>query len=251
MHTSFIVFNIIGLIIVIVAAFRIGFKVSKAAKLEAPEAQNNKPYDECLAKNKETFKYGSFTDARDGETYRTVKIGNQVWMAENLRYKAEDSFAPGNEESHVAQYGRLYKWNTALNIPAEYQEQSLANDINMYREIKADNYQGIAPEGWHIPSIKEWETLMANLPAKSNGSELRSECIWQKPGTDTLGFFALPAGYRFDNGSFRQFGKRARFWSKDEYGHSNAYRFSLTEHSMDIEGVYRSDAISVRCVKNA
>lgn len=251
MSTSFIVFNIIGLVIVVIAAFRIGMQVSKAAKLEAPEAKNNKSYDECLAKNNTSFKYGSFTDARDGETYRTIKIGNQVWMAENLRYKTEDSFAPGNEESNVAQYGRLYKWTTALNIPAEYQEQSPANDINMYREIKADNYQGIAPEGWHIPSIKEWETLMKNLPAKSNGAELRSECVWQKPGTDTLGFFALPAGYRFDNGAFCQFGKRVRFWCKEEYGTANAYRFNLTEDSMDIEGVYRSDAISVRCVKNA
>jgi uncharacterized protein (TIGR02145 family) len=251
MSTSFIVFNIIGLVIVVIAAFRIGMQVSKAAKLEAPEAKNNKSYDECLAKNNTSFKYGSFTDARDGETYRTIKIGNQVWMAENLRYKTEDSFAPGNEESNVAQYGRLYKWTTALNSPAEYQEQSPAKDINMYREIKADNYQGIAPEGWHIPSIKEWETLMENLPAKSNGAELRSECVWQKHGTDTLGFFALPAGYRFDNGAFCQFGKRVRFWCKEEYGTANAYRFNLTEDSMDIEGVYRSDAISVRCVKNA
>ena len=250
MSTSFIVFNIIGLAIVIIAAFRIGFIVSKAAKLESPEAQNNKSYDECVAKNKGAFKYGTFTDARDGETYRTVKIGNQVWMAENLRYKAEDSFAPGNEESNVVKYGRLYKWTTALNISSEYLEQSPAKDIEMYRSIKADNYQGIAPEGWHIPSLKEWEALMENLPAKSNGKELRSECVWQKPGTDTLGFFALPAGYRFDNGNFCHFGRRARFWSKDEYGKANAFRLSLTNNSVDIEGVYRSDAVSIRCVKN-
>ena len=251
MHTSFIIFNIIGLAIVIIAAFRIGMKVSKAAKLEAPEAQNSTSYDESLAQNAETFKYGTFTDSRDGETYRTVKIGNQVWMAENLRYKAENSYPAGNDDSNVAQYGRLYTWTSALNISTEYTEQSPAKDINMYRAIKEDNFQGIAPDGWHIPSLKEWETLMENLPAKSKGTELRSKCAWQKPGTDTLGFFALPAGYRFDNGNYCQFGKRARFWSKDEYGKSNAYRFSLTENSMDLEGVYRSDAISIRCVKNA
>ena len=91
----------------------------------------------------------------------------------------------------------------------------------------------------------------SNFPEESNGIELRAECCWQRPGEDSVGFFALPAGYRFDNGTYCQFGKRARFWSKDEYGKSNAYRLSLTENSMDIEGVYRSDANSVRCVKNA
>ena len=251
MHTSFIVFNIIGLAIIIIAAFRIGVRVSKSAKLESSEAQNKTSYDDCLKKNTETFKYGTFTDARDGETYRTVKIGQQIWMAENLRYKAENSYAPKNDEANVKKYGRLYTWTSALNIPEEFTEQSPAKDLDMYHKIKEDNYQGIAPEGWHIPSLKEWETLMSNFPDESNGIELRSECDWQKPGEDSVGFFALPAGYRFDNGTYCQFGKRARFWSKDEYGKTNAYRLSLTENSMDIEGVYRSDAISVRCVKNA
>jgi len=251
MDISFVIFNVIALVVVVAAAFRIGFAVSNAKKQAAPESQNSTSYDDCLAKNTDAYKYGTITDARDGETYRTVKIGNQVWMAENLRYKAEGSYAAGNDESNVKTYGRLYTWATALNIPAEYMGQSPAKDMEMYRKIREENYQGIAPDGWHIPSIKEWETLMENLPAKSNGTELRSKCVWQKPGSDTLGFFALPAGYRFDNGNFCQFGKRARFWSKDEYGKTNAYRLSLTENSMDIEGVYRSDAISVRCVKNA
>ena len=250
MHTSFIIFNLIALAIVVTAAFRIGVKVSKAAKREAPEAQNNTSYEDCLAKNTETFKYGTFTDARDGETYRTVKIGQQVWMAENLRFKAENSFAPGNEEQNVAKFGRLYTWTSALNIPPEFSEQSPAKDFDMYHKIKEDNYQGIAPEGWHIPSLKEWETLMAQL--KSSDEDLRSGCFWRKPGRDSLGFFALPAGYRFGNGSFLHFGDRTRFWSKDEYcGRSNAYRFGITEESMDIEGIYRSDAISVRCIQNS
>ena len=62
MHTSFIVFNIIGLIIVIIAAVRIGMKISKASKQESPDAQNKISYDDCLAKNNSSFKYGTFTD---------------------------------------------------------------------------------------------------------------------------------------------------------------------------------------------
>ena len=138
-----------------------------------------------------------------------------------------------------------------LDIPAEFSEQNPARDFEMYHKMKERNYQGIAPEGWHIPSTKEWETLLSNLDAKTTGSELRSACFWLKPGKDSLGFFALPAGYRFDNGAFCHFGRRARFWSKDEYGNANAYRLSITNNSIDIEGVYRSDALSVRCVKNA
>ena len=251
MSISFIAFIVVAVVVVAVAAFCLGAHISAAAKKESPEAQNSTPYEECLAKNTAAFKYGSFKDARDGETYRTVKIGDQVWMAENLRFKAEGSFAAGNDEANVAKFGRLYTWTTALDIPAEYTEQSPAKDLAMYDKMKDKDYQGIAPEGWHIPTSKEWEQLMSNLDSKSNGSELRSKCFWREPGSDTVGFFALPAGYRFDNGSFCQFGKRARFWCKDEYGKTNAYRMSLTDESMDIEGVYRSDALSVRCVKNA
>ena len=178
MSVSFIVFIIVAVVVVAVAAFCLGAWVSKATKKESPEAQNTTPYEDCLAKNANKFKYGSFTDARDGETYRTVKIGGQVWMAENLRYNAEDSYPAGNDESNVKKFGRLYKWTTALGIPAIFSEQSPANDMEMYRKIKADNYQGIAPEGWHIPSSKEWEQLMNNLDSKSNGSELRSKCVW-------------------------------------------------------------------------
>lgn len=252
MSTSFIVFIVLAVLIVAVASFRMGMKVSKSTKLESPDAQNARPYEECLAQNEHYFEYGTFTDPRDGETYRTIEIGKQVWMAENLRFKTEGSFAPDNDEKNVARYGRLYTWTAAMGIPAVFSDQQVDKDIDIKNKMQGKNFRGIAPEGWHIPSDKEWEEL-ANFVAKKAKDahvKLRSSCIWQKPGRDTYGFFALPAGYRFDSGCFCQFGKRTRFWSKNEYGSSNAYRFGLTEESADIEGVYRSDAISVRCIKN-
>jgi uncharacterized protein (TIGR02145 family) len=250
MHSSFIIFNIIVLAIVIIAAYCLGKKVSKECKTESPDAQNNTPYDDCVKENEAKFKYDSFTDARDGETYRTIKIGDQVWMAENLRFNANGSFAPDNDEANVKKFGRLYTWTTALDIPEAFTVQSTAKDLEMYNRMRDKNYKGIAPEGWHIPSNKEWETLLSHLEAKSDGTELRGKCNWQKPGKDSFGFFALPAGYRFDNGNFCHFGRRARFWSKDEYGKANAFRLSITNNSVDIEGIYRSDAVSIRCVKN-
>ena len=251
MSTSFIIFVVIVVAVVATAAFRLGIVVSKATKKESATAKNTIPYKDCRAQNAAAFKYGSFKDERDGQTYHTVKIGNQVWMAENLRYKANNSYAPNGEEENVETFGRLYTWTTALNIPDEFTEKPTAEDVALYEKIQDKNFQGLAPEGWHIPSNMEWEQLMANLALNSEGNELRSACIWHNPGSDSLGFFALPAGYRFGNGNYCHFGDRARFWSKDEYGKSNAFRLSITNESVDIEGVYRSDALSIRCVKNA
>lgn len=250
MHISFIIFILIAIVVTAVSGYCLGKRVSKANQRESPEATNSIPFENCLVKNADAFKYDTFTDSRDGETYRTVKIGDQIWMVDSLRYNAKGSYAPDNVEANVKDFGRLYTWTTALNIPAEFSVQSLAKDFAMYNKIRGKNYQGIAPEGWHIPSKKEWEQLLSNLDARSNGCELRSECLWQKPGKDSFGFFALPAGYRFDNGTFCHFGRRARFWAKDEYGKANAFRVSITDNSVDIEGVYRSDAVSIRCVKN-
>jgi len=250
MHISFIVFIVIVVAVVAIAAFCLGVAVNKASKKESPEAQNNIPYEKSLAKNLAFFKYDTFTDARDGETYRTIKIGNQVWMAENLRFKTEDSYAPDNDEENVKKYGRLYTWTTALDIHPDFTKKIPAADIEMYEKIKDKNYQGLAPEGWHIPNNQEWEELLSNFDSNSDGTELRSSCFWRVAGKDSFGFFALPAGYRFDNGNFCHFGDRARFWSKDEYGKTNAFRLGMTNESIDIEGVYRSDALSVRCVKN-
>lgn len=249
MPISFIVFIVIGFVIVAFGAYRLGAHFNHVAKRENSEDKNSIPYDECVARNASKFQYGSFTDARDGETYRTVQIGDQVWMAENLRFHAEGSFAPNNHEENVKMYGRLYTWHSALGLPEEPAEDSTASHLDLTKHVHEKNYQGIAPEGWHIPSNKEWEELLAQLKADE---DLRSACEWRKPGKDSLGFFALPAGYRFGNGSFLHFGDRTRFWSKDKYcGRANAYRLSITEESMDIEGIYRSDAISVRCIKNS
>lgn len=250
MPISFIIFLIFAIIFITVAAYRMGARINHVASRENPDQKNKIPYDACLAKNAKKFHYGSFTDNRDGETYRTVQIGNQTWMAENLRFNAEGSFAPNGNEDNVPKYGRLYTWTSALDVPSSFAEESLIVNHEIALKIREKNYKGLAPEGWHIPSNKEWEELMAQL--KSNDEDLRSACFWHKPGKDSVGFFALPAGYRFGNGAFWHFGDRTRFWSKDEYcSRANAFRFGISEESMDIEGIYHSDALSIRCVKNA
>ena len=86
---------------------------------------------------------GNFTDSRDGKEYKTVKIGDQWIMAENLAYKPDSGnfWAYENNDSNIAIYGYLYDWETAMNI---------------------------APEGWHLPSRKEWKAVRKSLGVKSN-----------------------------------------------------------------------------------
>lgn len=99
-------------------------------------------------------------DKRDGTTYKTVKIGKQIWMAENLKYKTkggnaddlEGSLCYDNKTENCDIQGRLYNWNAAMDIPQEYESA---------RWLKIDYpKQGICPGGWHLPTDDEWQELM-------------------------------------------------------------------------------------------
>ena len=112
---------------------------------------------------------GSFTDDRDGKTYKVVKIGGQRWFAENLAYKTSKSkcssgfvyTASRKEWKRTAKscekYGSLYTWLDAMQIPDSYAKKT-------YRS--KGNVRGVCPDGWHLPSYAEWETLLNNVETK-------------------------------------------------------------------------------------
>lgn len=95
-----------------------------------------------LEKHQSKFNYGSFTDSRDGRTYKTVTIGKQTWMAEILKLNGD----------------ARYSWATAMGLPQKYDNGPLTDST--IEKIKRGNYQGIAPAGWHIPSRFEWQQLI-------------------------------------------------------------------------------------------
>jgi len=199
-----------------------------------------------------SIKYGSFTYG--GQTYRTVVIGTQTWMAENLNY-ADSTAMPNlkgnswcyeNSADSCAKYGRLYTWTGAMNIASSYQSASASAVISSPQ-------QGACPSGWHIPTDDEWSTLETAVGGSDNvGTYLKSTSGWQDDGngTDAYGFSALPAGNRY--GSFSNAGYIAHFWSATEYDAFSAYfRYLFYDNAdMSTNNYYEYYAFSVRCVKD-
>ena len=219
-----------------------------------------------LMENDVKFGYGSLVDDRDGEIYNTVKIGNQIWMAENLRYvtkggHADDdvgSFVYGDVAKNAARYGRLYTWAAAMDLDPKFNEVDL--DAESAAKISAGTYQGIAPEGWHIPSEEEWHELCEYLRSLEDdipGNMLKSpnyweECFGSRPGKDSVGFAGIPSGGRYGMGYFFDLNKSAYYWTATAVSHECARYRSLGFRGGKIgaDFSYKSDAYSIRCVKN-
>jgi len=183
-------------------------------------------------------KQGSFTDARDNKTYKTVKLDNQTWMAENLNYNADGSKCYENQESNCQKYGRLYNWETAKSA---------------------------CPKSWHLPSDAEWKELqvlvdLAGSGGKRAGNVLKASSGWNEDGNgvDAAGFSALPGGYYDDNySSFKNVGSFGGWWTATEdkndsraYGRYMSYYDENVAKYYNGYSFYKSGLYSVRCVKD-
>jgi uncharacterized protein (TIGR02145 family) len=184
-----------------------------------------------------------------GQKYKTVKIGSQTWMAENLNYKPSsgNSWCYDNEDSYCSQYGRLYDWAMAMGIDTSY---------NYVFWNGSDNkHQGICPSGWHLPSNAEWTTLVNYAGDYSTaGKKLKATSGWGSSssynGTDEYGFSALPGG-DYD-GNFDGAGNNGYWWTATEGGSDYAYYRYMGNH---YENVYehwygKGDGRSVRCLQD-
>ena len=128
--------------------------------------------------------YGSLTDSRDGTKYKTIKIGERTWMAENLKLEVSGSWCAGTQNG-CSEYGRLYNWHTAMNLPAS------ANTTVIDMKDSA-SYQGLCPDGWRLPLQSEWnellgECIVGGLSKKMTGYDTLH--------TDACGFSSMPVGY--------------------------------------------------------
>jgi uncharacterized protein (TIGR02145 family) len=211
--------------------------------------------------------YGSMTDERDGNVYRTVKIGDQVWMAENLNYdpgqggsdenKYDWSWCYNNEPKNCDVAGRLYTWAAAID------SVKLANDIEkpcvcgFYKEChNIEPVQGICPKGWHLPSRSEWDTLFKTVHGWSTAAaKLKAQSGWNGKGNgdDSFGFTAIPSGIRTFSQRFDHVGHYAYFWSSTDYYGSSAYGIYLIDYdrSRYEKQLSKDSGYSIRCVKDS
>lgn len=194
----------------------------------------------------------------DGNVYRTVKIGNQTWMAENLKvtkYRNGDmigtttsanldistmsspkyQWAYGGNETNVDSYGRLYTWHT----------------INDSRDV--------CPAGWRVPADSDWNILEDYIGEPGNaGGMLKAVGLnhWESPNTeatDSFGFTALPGGDRTPDGTFENASYIGSWWSFDSYNSISAgtRNMSHATASVDSHGKDKAHGLSIRCIKGS
>lgn len=199
---------------------------------------------------------GTVTDI-DGNVYRTIKIGDQWWMTENLRVTHYSNGDPipnvtddgtwnglttgaycdyNNDQCYADAFGRLYNWYAAVD--ARY----------------------IAPAGWHVPSDADWQVLVDNLGGDAvAGGKMKEAGLghWLSPNTgatNECGFTGLPAGSRRYDGIYGYIYGAVDMWSSTEYSGVEAWARSL---GYDFESVvrehtyrYKNNGFSIRCVKD-
>ena len=202
--------------------------------------------------------YGEMVDVRDGQTYKTVRIGDQTWMAQNLNYESENSRCYKDDVCNCTKYGRLYTWGMAMDSAGTWSTNGKGCG---YNKTCSPTYpvRGICPEGWHLPSWEEWETLLTTVGGLSTaGKVLKSTSDWwdyrgeSDNGTDDFGFSALPAGDLSYYTGFTDSQTETVFWSSTEKSNdrSNCLFLHYTSGIASVQYYVMHNRFSVRCEKD-
>ena len=197
--------------------------------------------------------YGEIIDERDGQVYKTVVIGEQTWMAENLNYRVQNSHCYDCD-----MYGRLYSWSVAMDSAGIFSDNGKGCSSTIVEKNCVSSYpvRGICPQKWHLPDSSEWNAL---IKATSKG-DLKTRSGWyneKKNGSDTYGFSGYPVGYWYAaTNTYGNKSSYARFWSSSENtsvnNRYNAYYMYLSYNvtTTFLESNQKEDGFSVRCIKD-
>ena len=221
---------------------------------------------------------GTLKDSRDNQVYKTVSIGTQTWMAENLNYAYKgktstfdsSSFCYDDDPTNCSKYGRLYLWSAAMDSAGTWSTNGKGCGNGKFC-LPTYPVRGVCPEGWHLPTEEDFRILSRGTGATWDernfyyidaGKYLKSTSGWNDNGngTDAYGFSALPAGIGLQGGPFQQLGYIATFWSAtrviesnvDDYYSDDAFVMTLYQNSdhafLPPQDMY--SAASVRCLKD-
>jgi len=203
--------------------------------------------------------YSTVTD-QEGNEYKTVTIGVQTWMAENLR---ATKYRNGDSIPEIKDSTAWTKSSLKTGAYCNYDNTAIDNDIKMYGRLYnwyavADS-RSIAPEGWHVADTTDWNLLIDHLQSQSiAGGKLKEIGTTHWKGinlsaTNETGFTALPAGYRKNvGGSFSSLGNSCVFWTNSKKNTTEYFGYNILGEG---EGCYQirykqKFGFSVRCVKD-
>lgn len=227
--------------------------------------------------------YGTLNDSRDGKTYKTVRIGTQTWMAENLNYYDKSNANLQNStwcyedlEENCEVGGRFYTWAAAMNLDSKYNSDSASGT----GVIKIP-HQGLCPAGWHVPGTGEFSVLReyvammegySKIGFNDGSGQLKSKVGWYDFNAplitprDPYGFSAIATGayygpYRDPNGRFSRYifddaSYFANFWSATEGKKANGATYWYLDYSNstfdyhDAQYNEKGRGYSVRCIKD-
>jgi len=201
----------------------------------------------CKTESEDNCEYGILKDSRDGQEYKTVKIGEQWWMAENLNYKVDSSycFFVSQDSCAITKYGRVYTWAAAVNESEERCGQNTMCEL-------PEPVQGVCPKGWHLPNETEWRFLI-NMTGNSStiGKLLKTQTGWNvyDNGDDSFGFSVLPAPRKISG--FSSDKSNADFWSSSEVrGIAIRMNINAKHDFATMTDFDKTSALSIRCIKD-
>ena len=229
----------------LILIFSLVFLLSSDQAANCTNKEKKKSTEKSKKQNFETATVKDF----EGNEYKTIKIGNQWWFAENLRVTVNKSgesvrsYAPNNNDKNIPLHGRLYTYKTAMDGSTE------------------EGAQGLAPEGWHIPTKEDWNKLFEYLGGiEVAGKKMKPEGIkyWtnNKGSDNSSGFNAMPTGGYVVGRLYEGFGQYTHFWCSSGEGKQGI----IPSLGGDMDEAYFIEypmppndgtTAAVRCVKNA
>lgn len=227
-------------------------------ELDSEVSRNNQDceYD----KNSNTLNCGE-------KKYKTIKIGTQIWMAENLNYGVmaatsltnkvdqvgNHKFCYNNLDENCDEHGGLYQWHTAMGFPVECSYTELCENM-----IEEKHHQGVCPNGWHIPKAEEWHELLPFFnPSKVISYQKTNTVDFStllESGSNDYGFSLKMSGQIHGGGGSFSLGKNSYFRQIEEVDMEISL---LRNFDLSRETISESDAsytkqigISIRCIKD-